>query len=248
MNGSKAVVGFVDSWKILYRGRTFFSVFLIGAMVANVVVFLWVLLGGPVDALKHPAALYGCPPLTPGMVPSTRPFTAPTTGPAAAFVEAFSDEAMPTQEEINSAQQWRQIFTVIMFVAGILAILGAVFMTACALLGVMVLVAGGLPGSGFATSAFFYVVGAALWLLLPWEEALSGTVYMPVGVLNFQDLFYAYRGSNPGDWLTFASLIVKYVVYPVVLILLAVMYLGRTSQANSVVVAATRPETPELGR
>lgn len=226
MNSSKASGSFAECWRILAQARVVFSVFLIAAMVINLAIFFWVYFKKPLTPLIDAQAL------------SIAGAPVPTT--------------MPTQtvdpDALASARNQRRIFKNIMYFTGVLAVMGIVFMLFCALLGLLTLIAGNLPGAGAVTSAFFYALAGALLMLLNWCDILGQSVAclaFPCGVVTFDHLFGAIRDittSTGGSVSMSLGLWLRFVVYPVLILLFAVMYLGRTGQAHAQMSAGTAAE------
>ena len=235
MSAAKASSSFAEAWKVLYRARTLFAAFLILAMILDVAVFLTVRFSGTLDPLIQFGRL---------TAPMGGFENAPGEGPSPA------SSASVDVSSLSKARQREGQFRSVMFFAAVLAVVGVTFMALCAVLAVMVLVAGNLPGAGAATGSFFYAAGAALWLLLPWGQILGYGTSLPVGVPTFTQLLTAYQVTmDPSaGWDAQIGLWVRHVVYPAVIFLLTIAYLLRTSQAQAQMSAGTVAEELNLPR
>jgi len=230
MNSSKSSSSFGQAWQIISQARVVFAILVIAAMIINLAIFFWVYFGTPVDALVDRRAVD---------VPSYHELT---SAPA-------SVEAEPVDLEIlRKARTWSTVFTTAMQFSGVLAILGVTFMLFCALLGVMVLIAGNLPGTGAVTSAFFYALGAVLLLCLNWSEMLGEVLVFPEGIATFDRLLDSIRlDAMPETRWSFAvSVWIRYVLYPLIAVLITVMYLGRTGQAHAQMSAGTAADQARI--
>ncbi len=225
MNDANVSTSFAESWKVLYKARTVFALFLLVAMAVNILAFLFVNFAKPIDALTGSQANL-----------------AAATQPAESVVTA-------SEADKKSAERWQSILKTVMFVTGILAVVGAVLMLAAALLGMLAIIAGRLPGAGPITAACFYAVGATLWLLLPWNGIFLGfTYYLPAGVPTFAGLGAAYDlALMSGGGFTSAKLAlwVVYALYPAIVCMLTALYIGRTGQTNRQI-ADSKQKSPEL--
>jgi len=137
-------------------------------------------------------------------------------------------------QAVLRAAKWTSALRLIVNIARILALVSVAFMFFIALLMTMVLVAGQLPGAGMAVAAFFWAVGLIV-LILPWSALLPDVAGLPVGVPTLGEL---HRSLGPiltgGDASVFDHILawVRFVVYPVIIALITVMYVGRLGQAN----------------
>jgi len=219
MNTSRAQASFAEAWQAFYRARAFFAVVLMIVMAVNIAVFLTVRFGGVIK-----------PPVKPT-----------TTAPGWTSLSTTQTSSMEKNEaSFARSEAWRASFKIVMTLTAFVAIVMVVFMVFCALLGVMVLIAGQLPGAGAVVSAFLWSLLAALLLL--WAPLLSHIVtnMTVIGLPSFDDLQngYAMSLSAYATPATHVSLWIGFLVYPILIILISIMYLGRTSQAHAQVSAA----------
>lgn len=220
MNTSKATGSFAEAWQLLYRARTLFAILLLLAMVVNIAVLLTVRFTGLVDPLIKKQVFGSCSPVE---------GPAPTSGPI---------ERTDTSN-IESAHRYVGAFQAVMTLTNGIAIVAVIFMMFCALVGVMTLIAAHLPGAGAMVGGFFWALAAAAFML-PWQRLLA----VPVGLLSFDDLLNTYRDAcTASSWYPHMTLWVQFVLYPLVLILFTVMYLGRTSQAHAQMSAGSAATT-----
>ncbi len=215
---TKTQASFADGWKVFYQLRTVFAVLLILTMAVNIGVFItakFTRLVLPQEA-SQPAAT------------AAQPATAPTAQPSDVTPEMV---------------RWRMIFRIAMDVTAVVAIVSVAFLVFCALLGVMMIVAGQLPGAGLASAAFFWAVLMVV-LLLPWSNLLPQANCLPIGVPAFNDMRTNLLQSDPSFSVSQIDLWLRYVVYPLVVLLITILYLGRTSQANRQIIGA--PTTQDV--
>lgn len=217
MIASNASSSFTESWQLLYRARSLFAGLLILAMVLNVAAMLAVSVGHVIDQPQ----------------PTVAPTTAATVDPAPA--------------EPNHAPVWAAVIRIVMAVTAVLATVAAIFMLFSALVGLMILIAGGMPGTAPVTSSFFWALLAVV--LLTWAPLLSHVVadMTVIGTATFENLETTYK-LTLGEYATFSTHIplwIGFCAYPIIIILIAVMYLGRTAQANAQITADKEPE-PDL--
>jgi hypothetical protein len=259
----KTQSSFADGWKILYQARTVFAILLIVALVANLAVFFAARFGGMTKPGNLPVMV--CPVVCPvgGPMMATAPADLPETEEAAEPVkEEKTEEAattapaaevaevkvtVPTTRPVGcvmsvpagleKAMRWYNTFSNVMKLTAVIALVSVVFLVACGLLGVMMLVAGQLPGAGSLTSAFFWAIGIVV-LMLPWSTLLPHVTCLPIGIPSFSEiqLSLSSRVGTSESWLTTAILVfqtwAKFVVIPVLIILLDLMYLKRTKEAD----------------
>lgn len=172
---------------------------------------------------------------------ASQPATSPATD--AATIAKTTPTIKPTvdSETMAEARRYEQVFGYAMKFSAVLSILGVTFMLFSGMLGVMVLVAGQQPGAGAATGAFFYAVFAGLLLLVNWAQMLGGISVFPNGLADYYMLTDALRlvkidaETTPmclklGAWL-------QQCAYPALVLLSALMYLGKSAKANSQVAA-----------
>ena len=227
MSSSKSSSSFGQAWRVLGQARVVFSVFLIAAMVINLAIFMWV---------------YFKKPLAPLIDAQTVSVVVPPAGAESATTQSADADA--DADARASARRQADIFKNVMYFTGVLGVVGITFMLFCALVGLMVLIAGNLPGAGAVTSAFFYALAGAMLMLLNWGDILGRSVAcmaFPCGVVTFDQLFGVMReiGSAGSTLGLSLGLWVRFVVYPVLILLFAVMYLGRTGQAHAQMSAGT---------
>jgi hypothetical protein len=224
MNTSRAQASFAEAWQAFYRARALFAGVLMIVMAVNIGVFLTVMFGGVIKP------------------PVKQSATAPATIGAGVTVPSTTKPVSMEKDEVSLARSeaWRASFKIVMTLTAFVAIVMVVFMVFCALLGVMVLIAGQLPGTGAVVSAFLWSLLAALLLL--WAPLLSHIVsnMTIIGLPSFGDLQngYTMNLSAYATWSTTVSLWIGFLVYPILIILISIMYLGRTSQAHAQVSAA----------
>jgi hypothetical protein len=216
----------------------------------------------PICSLKGPCGpMMPCGPMGPGapclpgaapvatadtpatILPGAAATTAPASQPATASMPTCGPMSCkpiaPTvdSETMAEAQRYQQVFAHVMKFSGMLSILGVTFMVLAGLMGVMVLVAGQQPGAGSATSAFFYAVFAGLLLLVDWSRMLGDIPVFPNGLADANAMMDALRlvkidaETTPrclklGAWL-------QQCAYPAIVLLAALMYLGKSAKANS---------------
>jgi hypothetical protein len=150
-------------------------------------------------------------------------------------------------KDVTSAMRWYNVFENVMNMTAIVTMISVFFMVFCALLGIMMLAAGQLPGADAVAKAFFWAI-AIVAFILPWDTILPQVVCLPIGLANFFDIQQSLRdlvsGCDVDSKVCHMGMIfqqwVKFVVIPVLVILIDIAYLRRTSQANKLV--TTRPQ------
>jgi len=133
-------------------------------------------------------------------------------------------------------------FDSLMFATGLITVASVTFLVFAALSGMMTLIAGHLPGAGGATKAFFWAVLLVV-LIMPWDRILSRASHLPMGIPSFADLIEAYRAYAQMAGPNFLAppsvdMYLRFALIPILMVLVTIMYLGRTSQANSQVSAS----------
>ncbi len=204
---NKTQLSFAEGWTVFFQARTVFVVLMIIAMVINLGIF------GTARFAKK-LILYPQDPT------ATRP--------------AVQVQPVPDQAATTRSDKWKTAFSGLMTFTTVLAIVSAIFLVFCALVGIMMIIAGQFPGAGMATGAFFWAAGMVA-LLLPWSAMLPQASGLPVGVPSFgnisNDIFQS-RLSNATLWMEIL-LWLKFALYPVIILLMSLMYYKRTNQANS---------------
>jgi hypothetical protein len=145
---------------------------------------------------------------------------------------------MATPEEVNKSLKWYAIFSNVMNLTGIVSLVSILFMVFTALAGIMMIIAGRLPGAGQVTSAFFWSIGIVA-LLLPWPNFIPQAACLPIGIADFSSLHASLTqlacggGSCPlaENVASIVQVWVRFVLFPVIIFLIDIMYLARTRQA-----------------
>jgi hypothetical protein len=220
---NKNQLSFAEGWTVFCQARTVFVALVMIAMVINLGIF------GTARFAKK-LITYPQTPISFG----SRVMPGLTTSRAAIPVQPVVKESKETIELNQRSETWKAIFTGLMTFTAILALVGAIFLFFNALIGIMMIIAGQLPGAGWVAGAFFWAAGLVA-LLLPWATMLPQASCLPVGVASFGDMYAAIfqtRLASAGWWME-ASLWLRYVLYPVIILLMSVMYFQRTGRANT---------------
>ncbi len=228
---SKSTSSFADGWKVFYQARTLFTILLILAMAVNIAIFI---VAGYTNLLKPILTPAANAPLCRLSLLGRSPASAPASMPVAGgMINKYSPE------QVARAQRWSDAFSSIMTLTAIIALVSAIFLLFCALVGLMMIIAGQLPGAGSICGAFFWAVGIIV-LLLPWSNMLSGTVMLPLGIAGFSSLKSSLMtvSGQSVSWFAYVPLWFKFVIYPILIILFAIMYFGRTGQSNLQIMAS----------
>ncbi len=231
MMSGKASGSFIDGWKVFYQARTLFSALLILAMIVNIAIFITVSYSNIIKPIlvseRSAPACYMCP-----LTGSGTTASAPATLPVSALASKYSSA------QIDKARRWSNVFSSMMLLTAIIGIVSAIFLLFCALVGLMIIISGQLPGAGPICGAFFWAVGIIV-LLLPWSNMLPSTVLLPLGITGFSSLKASLSvvSVSSGHWAAYIPLWFKFAIYPILIILFTVMYFGRTSQSNLQIMA-----------
>ncbi len=237
MTNSKTITSFTDGWRVLYQARTVFSILLIIVLLVNIGLFITAWRS---PNLIRPVVGNACM-LAEPKNPTSLPSTAPAVSPASASPE------LTAQAEVST--KYTTIFSNLLTMTQIVALVSVVFLLFCALLGILMVIAGQLPGAGVLTGAFFWAVGIVA-LVLPWSNILPQCMYLPLGMPAFNELHSALHltsvcGEGIGHAAAQVSMWLKFVVFPVIIILFDVLYIWRTRQAdNQIDQAPQMIETP----
>lgn len=179
--------------------------------------------------------------------PSTAPATPATPKPSVNQLSGRSARTAEPPADLDRALKWYSIFSNVMTLTSIIALVSIIFMVFCALAGMMMIVAGHLPGAGSITSAFFWSIGIVA-LLLPWTNFIPQATCLPIGIPAFTDIQASLRETCSAagcglrdDLASIIQLWVKYVVFPIIIILIDILYLARTRQAATDISAMTLP-------
>jgi hypothetical protein len=245
---NKNQLSFAEGWTVFCQARTVFVALVIIAMVINLGIFGTARFAK--NLITYPQVPVFCG--LPGM-------PCPTTGPATTtqkaglvlsgmgmkgMIKPFDlkqfqfppvvKESKETIERNQRSKTWETIFTGLMTFTGILALVGAIFLAFSAVIGIMMIIAGQLPGAGLVSGAFFWAAGLVA-LLLPWATMLPEASCLPVGVASFGDMYNAIYQTrfSTANWWTEVALWLRYVLYPVIILLMTWMYFQRTGRANT---------------
>jgi len=202
---TKSQTSFAEGWKVFYQVRTLFVVLLMVSMAVNIGIFI---------TAKFSKVVIPRTTRVNVVEPTT---TAAVTQPNA-------------REEINPEMaRWQKIFRIAMDVTAVVGTGSAIFLVFCALVGLMMIIAGQTPGAGFVAGAFFWAVLMVV-VLLPWSSLMPSICCLPVGLPGFN----AMQGSmmSCGSAGCQVNLWLRFVVYPLLVLLITVLYLVRTNQAN----------------
>jgi hypothetical protein len=244
---NKNQLSFAEGWTVFCQARTVFVALVIIAMVINLGIFGTARFAKKLITYPQIPVFVGMP----GM-----PY--PTTGPATTTQKAgpvlpgmmgtkgmmkpfnlnqlqtVVKESKETIELNQRSKTWETIFAGLMTFTGILALVGAIFLVFTAVIGIMMIIAGQLPGAGLVSGAFFWAAGLVA-LLLPWATMLPQASCLPVGVASFNEMYnaiYQTRFSS-ATWWTEVALWLRYVLYPVIILMMTWMYFQRTGRANT---------------
>jgi len=208
---------FFEGWSIVYQMKTIFAVLLIIAMAINLAVFVLTRFQVLVKLPPKPVIAAGIGLSTQSAIP-----TATQRRPA---------PGMDVNAETDT-NKWEAVFNTLTVLASIVALVSVVFLVLCALLAVMLVVAGGLPGAGALTAAFFWAVALAA-LILPWCNLIPQMGCMPSILSHFRVILTETASSvYSGSWMDEILLWLRFVVYPLLIVLIGVLYFGRFNQAN----------------
>ncbi len=238
MTNGKAL-SFIDGWKVFYQARTLFSVLLILVMIVNIAIFITVSYSDiikPVLVTDATApACYMCPLAGQTLATSSAPATLP--------VSVMSGKKY-SSSQIAKAHRWSDAFSSIMLLTSVIGVVCAIFLVFCAIVGLMIIISGQLPGAGPVCGAFFWAVGIIV-LLLPWSDMFPSSVFLPLGIAGFSQMksSLSMLSMSSGSWLSYVPLWFKFVIYPILIVLFTVMYFGRTSQSNLQIMANQSGET-----
>ncbi len=241
MNG-KVSNSFIDGWRVFYQARTIFVALLILVMVVNIAIFIATSYSDIVKPVlvtdsmgPGPAGCYACPLLSLGAKTASAPATLPVS---------VMPNKQYSQTQISKARRWANAFSSVMLLTGVIGVVSAIFLLFCAAIGLMMIISGQLPGAGPVCGAFFWSVGIIV-LLLPWSNIFPSGVFLPLGVAGFAQLKASMSAVllSSGSWVAYIPLWFKFVVYPILIILFAVMYFGRTSQSNLQIMATQAGDT-----
>ncbi len=210
-------VSFREGWNIFYQARTLFVTLLIISMVVNIAIFLTAKYSKLLTPILTPSgdAVVSCPLTT----------SCPSIVPLA--VNSYSNTDMAR------SNRWSEAFKGMLTITGIISVVSAIFLVFCGFIGLMMLIAGQLPGAGKICAAFFWGVGLLVLLLL-WSNMLPNSAGLPVGITGFTELQSSLLSANisSGAWIGQITLWLRFVIYPLIIILLTIVYLRRTMQAN----------------
>ena len=204
---------FAQAWNVLNQAKLIFAALLILAVVIDVACFFAVRLGKVTR---------------PGLAPIPATYTAliDDDAPAATMPAEQAPSADPAVGDTESSSStWVFLIALAMNLSRILAMVAIAFLLFCAMLMVMVLIAGHLPGAGPAVSAFFWAVFLVV-LILPWFSLIPATLD------ELENALEPMLTGGDWSWLSEISLWIRFVAYPLIAGLVTVMYLGRLSQAN----------------
>lgn len=251
MDMNKINLGYAEGWGIIYQARTVFAILLLVALVINLAVFFVAKFSGltqsgdrpiivqPFLSTLAPCALHEEP------AKATSTATAPTTQSAAPAVpDTVRTGEVPA--DLDRAVKWYSVFSNIMDLTAIIALVSIIFMVFCALSGMMMIIAGHMAGAGFITSAFFWSVGI-IALLLPWSNFLPHAACLPIGIPNFVDIQASLlqtcsdTACKTQDLAGVIQLWIRFVVFPIIVILIDLMYIKRFNQAAAQIRSATLP-------
>ncbi|MFA5864215.1 MAG: hypothetical protein WC975_05950 [Phycisphaerae bacterium] len=219
---SRDVTSFTEGWTVFHQARTVFTVLLLVAMVINIVIFI---LARFTSLAHHPM------PSIPVAVSTTTPplFRSPASAPAR------------VEPGTKSEEKWHTMFSALMMITSVVSIICVIFLVFCALLGVMMIIAGQAPGAGSAAAAFFWGVMMVV-LLLPWGGIFPQIACLPCGS-PFREMQQNIQAGVSASWTTQLVLWVRYFIYPILIILADILYFGRTSQANTQVASVRYMES-----
>lgn len=237
---NRTLSGFLDGWGVLYQVRTFFVIILVVAMVINIAVFATAKFS---NLVSYRSAIMPFMPAHPPTASAPAGITAPTTLPDRL---GFLGTPREGNDVDPRSEKWEAFFSALLTMTGVITVAAAFFLVFCALLAVMMIVAGQLPGAGLITGAFFWAVLLVV-LILPWCSFIPLVSCLPSVVAPFSAMKASIAGTQIPDanWIRQIPIWVQYVVYPIVVILIGIMYFGRFSQANSQIASIQPlPEQP----
>ncbi len=148
-------------------------------------------------------------------------------------------------DKLQSAMRWYNVFENVMNMTAIVTLLSVFFLVFCAMIGLMMVLAGQLPGAGALAKAFFWAI-AIIAFLFPWDTFLPQVVCLPIGLTSFLDIQLSLnevltRTDCSSSNICFIGTVfqqwVKFVVIPLLVILIDIAYLRRTFQANREIIS-----------
>ncbi|HUW81433.1 MAG TPA: hypothetical protein VMZ31_01405 [Phycisphaerae bacterium] len=156
--------------------------------------------------------------------------TAEGGGPVAAT--ATTQAARPSDAvDSDSTVAWRQAIAVLVPLSRFLGLIAACLLVISYFIGLNVCLAGRLGGARGMTSAFFWSV-LLLALLFPWQHLLLGaTVQVPGVFYSFEDL-QQLASSSPSGMIANIEHYTRYLGYPVLAILIALVACLRFVRAS----------------
>jgi hypothetical protein len=203
----------------------------------------------PTKSAATPAPAKSTPATAPAATQQAAPVPATPATPKTSVnkVPSKAEVTFERPADLDRALKWYSTFSNVMTLTSIIALVSIIFMVFCALAGMMMIVAGHLPGAGSITSAFFWSIGIVA-LLLPWTNFIPQATCLPIGIAAFTDIQASLRETCSGagcgmssDLASIIQLWVKYVVFPIIIILIDIMYLTRTRQAATDIRTMTMP-------
>ncbi len=204
---------FAQAWNVLNQAKLIFAALLILALVIDMACFLAVRFGKVTRSGLAP-------------IPATYKALTDDDAPAATMPAKQAQSADPAVgDDESSSSTWVSLIALAMNLSRILALVAVGFLLFCAMLMVMVLIAGHMPGAGPAVSAFFWAVFLVV-LILPWFSLIPATLDQLDNALEPM-----FTGGD-WSWISEISVWIRFVAYPLIAVLVTVMYLGRLSQAN----------------
>lgn len=196
---------FIEGWWILYRARTVFASLIIIAVFTNIFLFI--------------VSKYG------RLVSLSSEIKSPVVASPTSSAPALPPRSV---QEGAAENEWSGVFRAIFNVTSVIVIVSLVFIVLSSLLGILMIIAARAPGAAELTSAFFWSI-ATVAIVLPWRILLPYIIGFPAIIVDFDRFIWDIARSGSLDtaiqWL-------KYVAWPLIVVLFIAAYLRKTSQAS----------------